>query len=278
MAQSAGPPLQNPFSRGAQGAASGPQPPLHFRRHGSAEHGYGGGFPAGMGLTPPHSPSRSRPGSPRSPRSNRRNREDAEDAEDPPARRDRSRDRMEREAAAAAAEPSTSMPAEWGGRTLRLEKMVQECTTEILKLNGLVLELQNKVTGDHNRLNALEMALPDRVHRCEERQANHIEILNQLGRTAHEQISTLQHRMNTVEQLQSQAPNFGGGAGSNGNNGNVPTPQNFDIGSPLSGPPPARETPSTHDGAQDRPNVSSFDSAGPPLQHQTRPNIPYFDP
>ena len=92
----------------------------------------------------------------------------------------------------------------------------------------------------------MEAALPERVHRCEERQANHIEILNGFARTAAEQNSTLQHRMNQLEsQISGQSvpsasgptPGFGG---SNAQ-------QTFNIGSPISDPfnmkPPSPQTP-----------------------------------
>ena len=109
----------NPFNRGAVGAANNLQPPGHFRRHGNAEQGYGGTY----GLTPPSTPPRSRNSSPRgSPHAGRRSRP-LDEEDEPPARRDRSRDHGERESSA----PATSMPSEWGGRTLKLERLVQDC-------------------------------------------------------------------------------------------------------------------------------------------------------
>ena len=136
----------NPYPS-AGGGANYFQPPDHFRRHGTAEQSQGGIDQ--MGITPPGTPPRSRNSSPRgSPRGNRRSRVHSEDDE-PPARRDRSRDRDDREAR----EPNvstTSMPTEWGGRTLRLERMVQDCVTEINILKSLVTELQGKVAGDGN--------------------------------------------------------------------------------------------------------------------------------
>ena len=94
-------------------------PPNVFRRHGNAEQGYGGN----MGLTPPGTPPRSRHQSPRgSPRSGtRRSRQDQEDDDEPAARRertDRSRDREAR--SETPSEANTSMPTEWGARTLKI--------------------------------------------------------------------------------------------------------------------------------------------------------------
>lgn len=271
-------PRENPFSAGgtgaagAQGAASTPQVPMHFRRHGSAEQGYGGN----LGLTPPGTPPRSRNGSPRnSPRAGtRRDRSAQAQDDEPPPRRDRSRENAnrERESSTEANEVNTSMPAEWGARTLRLEKMVQESAAKITELHNMVTELQTKVGGDNHRLNAIESALPERISKCEERQAGHSDIVSQLGRNAHEQISTLQHRMNTLEQLQSSIPSFGGGARRNAQY-DVTSPQNFNIGSPVAGQVPAPEpsrpvdVPQTHV-PQNQPNVPIYDPWTPAQPNQ----------
>ena len=186
-------PSENPFTM--PGGSFRPQPPVHFRRHGTAEHGF---TPQGferVDVTPTRSPN---PSPATSPRGSRRNRNRDDDDDEPPSRRDRSREaRSERDNSPQA--PASSMPAEWGARTLRVEKMIQECTAEIRKVNESITDIKAKMTNDHNRLNAIEGALPERVHRCEERQANHIEILNGFARTASEQISTLQYRMNSLE-------------------------------------------------------------------------------
>ena len=120
----------------------------------------------------------------------------------------------------------------------------------------------------HNRLNALEGAIPERVHRCEERQAYHVKILNGFANNATEQISSLQHRMNDVEEHQ-QVPNFG--------EGNPATAaQIFNIGSPISEPfrtaPPAAEpqtppsAPSFNTWANHRPNQTSANGAVPQIR------------
>ena len=75
----------------------------------------------------------------------------------------------------------------------------------------MVTELQAKAAGDHNRLNAMQSALPERVHRWEAKQANHIGIFNGFAKNANDQIATLQHRMNQVEQAQANLPACGGG-------------------------------------------------------------------
>ena len=195
-------PQDNPFAMQA-GTTAGPQPAPHVRRHGAAEHGYSGGY-GNMGDTPPRSPQRSPAGSPRG---SRRSRGNEEDGDEPPARRDRSRD--QRPPREDRRDSPPVLPAEWGGQTLRLERMLQECMGEITKLNGLVADMQARMSGDHNCLNAMESALPERVYRCEERQANQIQILNGFARTAAEQIATLQHRMNHLEQAPPNAPTFG---------------------------------------------------------------------
>ena len=90
--------------------------------------------------------------------------------------------------------------------------MVQEFTTEVTRLNSVIAEIRTGVPSDHNRLNAMEGALPERLHRCEERQAHYIEFLNSYAKHASEQISTLQYRVNPFEQSgpPSGIPNVGG--------------------------------------------------------------------
>ena len=74
-------PSENPFIIGG-GNTANPPPPAHFRRHGTAEQGYTGGF-GNFGVTPPGSPRRSPAGSPRG---TRRARTRAADDEEEPAR------------------------------------------------------------------------------------------------------------------------------------------------------------------------------------------------
>ena len=259
----------NPF-RGAVGAASNFLPPGHFRRHGNAEQGYGGN----VGLTPGSTPPRSRNSSPRgSPRAGRRSRP-LDEEDEPPARRDRSRDHGPPAQEDESSAPATSMPSEWGGRTLKLERLVQESMNEIAKLNSLVMELQGKVNGDHTRLSALESALPERLHQCEGRQATHIEILNGFARNTSEQIASLQHRMNQVE----SAPSFGGG-GATPQSPNFAEPasptQQFNIGSPISDPFNARASAPQNAQPRTQPNVPNVD---PWASAAGRPSVPQSQP
>ena len=219
------------------GNRSNLQPPMHFRRHGTAEPGFGGP----MGITPPRSPATSpRPGT------TRRERERNRDDDEPPARR--SQDRQRSREARREDSTASSMPNDGESRLAKLERIVQESVDEINKLKTAAADFQARTGNDHNRINAMESALPERIHRCEERQANHIEILNGFAKTAAEQISTLQHRMNQMENQnagQSQpsasgpTPGFGGP--------NPVTSQTFNIGSPISDPfnvrPPSPQTP-----------------------------------
>ena len=94
-------------------------PPSTFRRHGNAEQVYGGP----MGLTPPGTPPRTRNSSPRSV-SRRRSRDD----DDEPSAR---RDQPQRERSCEREPFATSMPSEWGARTLEVEKQLQECIEDI---------------------------------------------------------------------------------------------------------------------------------------------------
>ena len=70
-------------------------------------------------------------------------------------------------------------------------------------------QMNTKNYGDHVRLNALEHAIPERVHKCEEQQHNHVAIMSEFAQKVSEQVATLQHRMNTIETMQSQVPTFG---------------------------------------------------------------------
>ena len=214
------------------------QPPMHFRRHGTAEQGFGGA----MGLTPPRSPASSPRGG--TTRRDRRSRE--EDQDEPPARRERPRSRERRDDSETSSMPRRDEANETHFRIAKIERIVTESVDEIKNLKALSETFREKAGNDHNRLNAMEAALPERVHRCEERQANHIEILNGFARTAAEQISTLQHRMNQLESPNSgQAKSHPSGPtpGFGGNNAQ----QNFNIGSPISDPfnmkPPSPQTP-----------------------------------
>lgn len=103
---------------------------------------------------------------------------------------------------------------------------MRESVTETQGLNSIIMELQTRVTGDHTRLNALESAMPERVRRCEEQQAYHIEILNGSAKHYQEQIATIQHRLNDLEWAPANVQSFGEGAQAQ--------TQHFDIGSPIS--------------------------------------------
>ena len=126
-------PTDNPFLIGVN--TNAPPPPEQFRRHGNAEQGFSGGLGC-MGITPPGTPPRSRYSCPReSPRAPKR-RKEQEEEDEPPARRDRDRERS-RDGNQRQNSPEANMPTEWGGRTLRLQQMVQASVAEIKKLNSL---------------------------------------------------------------------------------------------------------------------------------------------
>ena len=150
------------------------------------------------------------------------------------------------------------------------------------------------------RARALESSLPTRNQQVEERQANHIEILNVFSRQTSEQIATLQHRMNLVEQPPSQSPLFGGGApparhdaspghestiggGASFAGGASPAPppsaQRFNIGSPLSDPQMGRPPVPSNYGSHAPPsNLWSGNAHAPPSNiwsgNQRMPNVP----
>ena len=142
-------------------------------RHGTAERGYGGNF----GITPPTSPPR-RSNTPTR-RADRSGRGFMREPSTAGTRRERSRDRSPSQAARNDDQP---LPGEWGGRTLRTERLIGELTGRVNTMEGVVTQVNNRIDVEHNRLNALETALPQRMHNIEERQAAHIELVNNLSR------------------------------------------------------------------------------------------------
>ena len=108
-------------------------------------------------------------------------------------RDERSRDRDTSPAQGAA------LPTEWGGRTLRTERMIGELNKRVIELSESIASLQSRLSVEGNRLNAMESAIPERLHRTEERQSNHIELVNQLSSFMNAQLDTMNTRVNNLE-------------------------------------------------------------------------------
>ena len=179
---------------GPTGTYQGAYGPGMSSRHGTAERGYGGNF----GLTPPSSPPR---------RSNTPNRRPGRGSDREPSNagsRERSRDRNR------SPSQTNRMPEEWGGRTLRSERLIAELTQRVANVEGQVNMLKNHADAESNRMGAIEAALPQRMHSIEERQASHVELLNNLSRLINDQLVTMNHR---VSKLEAPSPAAAGGGG-----------------------------------------------------------------
>ena len=186
-------------------------------RHGTAERGYGGNF----GLTPPPSPPRRSNTPP-----NRRDRAGRGFMREPSnagSRRERSRDRSPSQPASQQGNEQ-QLPGEWGGRTLRTERMIGELTQRVNELEDRLTEMRNRADAEGNRLGAIEAALPQRMHNIEERQASHIELVNNLSRLINDQLVTMNARVNRLE-----APSPAAAGGASG-------PAHFGIASPPDSP------------------------------------------
>ena len=176
--------MSNP---GAMGAAVGVS-----AQHGSSEQRYSGGL---FGITPPGTPPASRPGTPTRPRSGFMRAPD-----DRRRSRERSRDREGREGQQDESSPRP-MPQEWGGRTLRLERMIAELNDRVIQLSEGLTGLQNHCRNESTKLNAMENAIPERVHKIEERQNGQVELVNQMSTYTNVQLDAVNKRLNALEDL-----------------------------------------------------------------------------
>ena len=209
--------MSNP---GAMGAAVGVS-----AQHGSSEQGYSGSL---FGITPPGTPPASRPGTPTRPRScfmrapgDRR------------TSRERSRDRDGREDQQDESSPRP-MPQEWGGRTLRTERMIAEFNDRVIQLSESLTALQNHCRNEATKLNAMENAMPERVHKLEGRQNGQVELVNQMSTYTNVQLDAMNKRLNALEELFNVHGTRPGTPG----NGPEPNPatDRFSIGTPPKEP------------------------------------------
>ena len=190
-------------------------------RHGTADQGYGGT----VGVTPPTTPPRSSTPPRRLDRTGRGfvrspTGSNYEPNERGPGR-ERSRDRSPHSAAGARQEQP--LPSEWGGRTLRTERMISELTARVNELNATVVAFQSRAVISENRLNALEQTLPKRLHQIEARQATRVELLNTITQSVHMQFESLYKKIGEISN--GAVPNFGGA-----------TPRRFGIATPPDSP------------------------------------------
>ena len=191
-------------------------------QHGSSEQRYSGSL---FGITPPGTPPASRPGTPTRPRSGFMRVPEARRAS-----RERSRDRDARQDDSS----PRPMPQEWAGRTLRTERMIAELNERVIQMSESITALQNHCRNEATKLNAMESAIPERVHKVEERQAGQVEVVNQMSTYTNVQLEAMNKRMNALEELlnihgtRPGTPGFGPEP--------KPPPNQFNIGTPRQGP------------------------------------------
>ena len=95
--------------------------------------------------------------------------------------------------------PQPELPTEWGGRTLRTERMIEELNKRVIALSTSITELQSHCTGEATKVNAMESALPERMHKIEERQAGQVELINQFSSYVNVQLDAMNTRVNVLE-------------------------------------------------------------------------------
>ena len=207
-------------------------------QHGTAEQGRGTFFTSnvgsGLGMTPPASPRRSM--SPRTgPRSQSTTRRDrAQDEED--ENRDRERDRDRRRRPPREEEQEQPLPEGWGARMLAAENKIKELQAVLeqvnTKANEKIDQMKTFVTEVEARFSQLERAVPERFHANESRQENFVLTLNALSTSVNDKFKQLEDSLSS-RPVPPVPPSFGGPQ---------PTTQAYNIGSPLSAPPDAKET------------------------------------
>ena len=274
----------NPFSMaGGVSSGSGEVP-----QHGSTEQWSGTVFAGAFGVTPPA--SRAASPAPTSPRNRspsaagrrfsftaqrnsaraRRTQNDEEETEN------RSRERRRAEAPP---EDDPPLPTGWGARMLASEKKIQELEKALTHVQQVVVDTNEEINRKvdtmkafvqevEGRFGQLEKALPERIHKGEERQEYFVTLLNNMGNSIHERFLQIEQLMQKVPQPAPQTgpqpttqappvpPSFGGPT--------APNVEHFNLGSPLSGPPPqeaASNTPAFDPWAR----MAKVTHAGPPL-------------
>ena len=101
--------------------------------------------------------------------------------------------------------------------------MIEELNRQIANMTTTMTAMNARMEAESGRLTAMERALPERLHKIEERQANHVELLNQVSQFFTTQQEAMNQRMHTMQHGKSpkaDTPGFGA------------SPATFDIESP----------------------------------------------
>ena len=117
---------------------------------------------------------------------------------------------------------------------LRTERMIAELNGRVIQLSESLTALQNHCWNEASKFYAMESAIPERVHKIEERQAGQVELVNQMSTYTNVQLEAMNKRMNALEELlnvhghRPGTPGFGPKP--------KPAPDRFTIGTPRPEP------------------------------------------
>ena len=112
--------------------------------------------------------------------------------------------------------------------------MIAELNERVIQMSESITALQNHCRHEATKLNAMESAIPERVHKVEERHAGQVEVVNQMSTYTNVQLEAMNKRMNALEELlnihgtRPGTPGFGPEP--------KPPPNQFNIGTPRQGP------------------------------------------
>ena len=127
--------------------------------------------------------------------------------------------------------------------------MIADLGNQIGLLMTRMNSIENQAKAEVTRINDLERALPERLHNCEARQANHIELVNQLSNYMNVQLAAVDERLKKLEDPRPGTPPPQGGGGG------AQVPDQFNIGSPtptLGGNSPPQQPPQPDPWAESR--------------------------
>ena len=79
--------------------------------------------------------------------------------------------------------------------------MIAELNDRVVQMSESITALQNHCRNEAIKLNAMESAIPERVHKVEERQAGQVELVNQMSTYTNVQLDAMNKRMNALEEL-----------------------------------------------------------------------------
>ena len=115
-------------------------------------------------------------------------------------RRERSREAQSpRGTRAQAAAEEQPLPAEWGGRMLRVERVLNEVNQKLTRFDDAMIVINQNLNAVTTRVDSFERAIPERLHNTEARQANHVELLNGFSQFVTTQLDTMNNRVSTLE-------------------------------------------------------------------------------